>query len=267
MQVVSLASGSTGNACLIQTPVGALLVDAGLPQKTILARCARFGTLPEHLLGIIVTHEHGDHTTSAGALAKRYRIPIYTMAATAQKINIPPTVTVHHLDYTHPTLIAGIAIQAMAVSHDAVAPIAVQISHDQITAAIATDLGQWQPMLVPFLQAAQLIVIEANHDRERLRLSSYDHSLKLRIASPTGHLDNIQTGALLAQVGQDKQPRDVWLAHLSREANSPEIAVRSIHTVLHMHDCQQYFRTITALPPHDCVAWGPAQRTMQKTLW
>ena len=101
MQVVSLASGSTGNACLIQTPAGALLVDAGLPQKTILARCARFGTLPEQLIGIIVTHEHGDHTTSAGALAKRYRIPIYTMAATAQKINIPTTVVVHHLDEQH----------------------------------------------------------------------------------------------------------------------------------------------------------------------
>jgi len=267
MQVMSLASGSTGNACLIQTPVGALLVDAGLPQKTILARCARFGTLPAHFVGIIVTHEHGDHTTSVVALAKRYRIPIYTMAATAQKINIPTTVVVHHLDEQHPTDIAGITIRAMAVSHDAVAPIAVQICYEQIIVAIATDLGEWQPALVPFLQAAQLIVIEANHDRERLRLASYDHSLKLRIASPTGHLDNIQTGALLAQVAQDKYPRDVWLAHLSREANSPELAVRSIQTVLHMHACQQYFRTITPLPPYDCVAWGPAQRTFQKTLW
>jgi phosphoribosyl 1,2-cyclic phosphodiesterase len=189
------------------------------------------------------------------------------MAATAQKINIPTTVVVHHLDYQHPTDIAGITVRAMAVSHDAVAPIAVQICHDQITVAIATDLGEWHPLLIPFLQAAQLIVIEANHDRERLRLASYDASLKLRIASPTGHLDNIQTGALLAQVALDKQTRDAWLAHLSREANSPDIAVRSIQTVLHMHACQQYFRTITPLPPHDCVAWGPAQRTVQKTLW
>lgn len=267
MQVVSLASGSTGNACLVQTPFGALLVDAGLPQKTLLARCARYGTLPEHLIGIIITHEHGDHTTSAVALAKRYRIPIYTKPATAQKIKIPANVTVHSLDDQYHTEILGIIIRTMAVSHDAVAPIALQISHDQITVAIATDLGEWQPLLVPFLQAAQLIVIEANHDREKLRLSSYDHSLKLRIASPTGHLDNIQTGALLSQVGLDKNIRDVWLAHLSREANSPGIAIQSIRTVLQMHGCHQYFRTITTLPPYDCVAWGPAQRMIQKTLW
>ncbi|NBU64520.1 MAG: MBL fold metallo-hydrolase [Chloroflexia bacterium] len=267
MQVVSLASGSKGNACLVQTAVGALLVDAGIPQKTLLTRCARFGTRPEHIIGIIITHEHGDHTTCAVALAKRYGIPIYTMADTAQKINIPATVVVKHLDYQHPTNIAGITIRTMAVSHDAVAPIAVQICFDRITAAIATDLGEWQTLLVPFLQAAQLIVIEANHDRERLRLSSYEPTLKLRIASATGHLDNIQTATLLAQVAQDKQPRDVWLAHLSREANSPAIAIRSIHTVLDMHACQQYFRSITPLPPHDCVAWGPAQRTTQQTLW
>lgn len=267
MQVVSLASGSKGNASLVQTSAGALLVDAGIPQKTLLARCARFGTIPEHIVGIIVTHEHGDHTTSVVALAKRYQIPIYTMAATAQQIKIPTSVTVHYLDYQQSTIIAGISVCAMAVRHDAVAPIAVQISHDQITVAIATDLGEWQPPLVSFLQAAQLIVIEANHDREQLRLSNYDQALKLRIASPTGHLDNMQTGALLAQVYQDKQPRDIWLAHLSREANSPAIALRSIKTVLDIHACQQYVRTITPLPAHDCVAWGTAQRAIQKTLW
>ena len=89
MQVVSLASGSTGNACLIQTPVGALLVDAGLPQKTILARCARFGTLPEHLLGIIVTHEHGDHIGCATALALRHGIPVWMSQGTYEAISSP----------------------------------------------------------------------------------------------------------------------------------------------------------------------------------
>jgi phosphoribosyl 1,2-cyclic phosphodiesterase len=107
------------------------------PEKPSSARCARFGTVPEQLVGIIVTHEHGDHTTSAVALAKRYCIPIYTMAATAQKLNIPTTVTVHHLDYHHPTNIVGITVRPMAVPHDAVAPIAIQICHDHITADAA----------------------------------------------------------------------------------------------------------------------------------
>lgn len=267
MQVVSLSSGSHGNALLVQTTTGSLLIDAGLPLKTILSRCASVGTHAADIRGVVLTHEHGDHTTSVGSLARKLRIPVYTMPATMASVTFPNDVVYTPLQLEQSVSCAIGTIDAWPVSHDAVAPVALRLTIGDVVIAIATDLGSWDSALATFLQPAELIVIEANHDRERLRLSRYDAQLKLRIASQTGHLDNFQAGALLSEIARDGRPRDAWLAHLSQEANSPELAVRSVQTVLAMHKRVRAYRTITALPRHAQVVWGPAQRTMQQKLW
>lgn len=267
MQVVSLSSGSHGNACVVQTPHGALVVDAGLPLKTLLARCMSMGTRPEDICGVVLTHEHGDHTTSVVSLARRLRVPIYTMPQTAACLTLPDGVEWVALQPGEKVVCAHIGIEAWPVSHDAVAPIAVRIQSNHHIVAIATDLGEWDHALADFLRPADLVVIEANHDRERLRLSRYDAQLKLRIASKTGHLDNMQAGALLSEIARDGRMRDAWLAHLSQEANSPALAVRSVTNVLALQQRTHTYRSIQALPRHTQLVWGPIQRTTQQTLW
>jgi phosphoribosyl 1,2-cyclic phosphodiesterase len=267
MQVVSLASGSSGNATLIQAPHGGLLVDAGISQRSITQRIIQLGTAPTQLHGIIVTHEHSDHITSVVALAKRYNLPILASRGTLHALNVPPSIVTVALSANQSYTIAGVQITPIPVSHDAAEPMAIKIHHESITTVIATDLGMWDDTLVSACGDADLVVIEANHERERLHLSSYTPHLKLRIASPRGHLDNVQAGLFLAQIAQNKRRRTAWLAHLSHEANTSDLAVRSVRSVLNMHQSAQYYHTITPLPRNQHVVWGPEQRSHQSSLW
>lgn len=267
MQVVSLSSGSHGNATLIQSADGALLVDAGLPLKTLLARCAVVGTTAPQLRGVVLTHEHGDHTTSIATLTRKLQIPLYTMPATRAAIAATHVTSFIPLQYGVPVDDTLFTIHVCPVSHDAVAPIAVCVDDGVHRVAVATDLGEWDDTLVHFMQAADLVIIEANHDRERLRLSRYDAQLKLRIASKTGHLDNMQAGAFLAELARDGKQRDAWLAHLSKEANSAELATRTVRNVLAMHQRVNAYRSIQAMPAHTHLVWGPAHQGKQQRLW
>ncbi len=267
MHVISLASGSSGNATLIQTATGGLLVDAGISVRSITQKVTQLGTPLNTLHGIVITHEHGDHTTSAIALAKRYRIPLIASAGTLRAMHIPSDVMTETLSAYHSFMVANMHISPIPVSHDAAEPMAIKVRHDTITAVIATDLGMWDAPLVDACSDADLVVIEANHERERLHGSSYAPHLKLRIASPRGHLDNLQAGLFLAQIAQNKRRRSAWLAHLSHEANTNDLAVRSVKSVLRMHQCEQYYQAITPLPRNQPIVWGAAQRSSQPTLW
>jgi phosphoribosyl 1,2-cyclic phosphodiesterase len=267
MQVVSLASGSSGNATLIQLANGGLLVDAGISLRSITQRMTQLGTLPHQLHGIVVTHEHGDHITSVIALAKRYNLPILASRGTLNALSVPSTVSTIPLVAHQSFEIAGALITPIPVSHDAAEPMAIKVHHASITAMIATDLGVWDAPLVDACSDADLVVIEANHEREQLHLSSYAPHLKLRIASPRGHLDNVQAGLFLAQIAQNKRRRSAWLAHLSHEANTSELAVRSVKSVLQMHQSAQYYHAIIPLPRDQHVVWGPEHRSSQPSLW
>jgi phosphoribosyl 1,2-cyclic phosphodiesterase len=267
MQVASLASGSSGNATLIQVEGGGLLIDAGISLRRITQRIAQLGTMPNQLHGIIVTHEHSDHITSVIALAKRYNLPILASSGTLNALSVPASITTIQLVAHQSYAIAGAQVTPIPVSHDAAEPMAIKIQHESITTVIATDLGLWDTSLVEACSDADLVVIEANHERERLHMSSYAPHLKLRIASPRGHLDNVQAGLFLAQIAQNKRRRSAWLAHLSHEANSSELALRSVKSILHMHQSAQYYQSITPLPRDTNVVWGREHRSSQPSLW
>jgi phosphoribosyl 1,2-cyclic phosphodiesterase len=82
VKVWSIASGSSGNAYLVQSEGATLLVECGIP----LSRIARFlrglGIAPHHLDGVLLTHDHSDHTRSARQLSDTYRVPIYATIGT-----------------------------------------------------------------------------------------------------------------------------------------------------------------------------------------
>lgn len=267
MRVASFASGSSGNATVVHTATGALLYDAGLPQRTILARCAGLGIAPTLLRGIVVSHEHTDHTTSAVSLAKRLKIPIIATKGTLQGLRVPVGVDTIVCRAGEPFVFGGYELNPVRVSHDAAEPVGMAIRSDTHTVTIATDLGEWDDALLAACRPADLVVIESNHEREHLMQCGYTATLKMRIASSTGHLDNIQAGSFLAALASDRRQRTAWLAHLSQEANTAAVAVRSVNAVLRLHQQQAAFRAIVALPRHTTMVWGEAQRGVQLDLW
>jgi phosphoribosyl 1,2-cyclic phosphodiesterase len=266
LTVTSLASGSSGNAMLLRCSTGAILLDCGLSQRAIERHLAHARLRPADLTAILLTHEHGDHTGCAPNLARRHGIPLIanrpTLAALANDLNGVSTIEL-------PTGSVGTAgpfsIRSFLVSHDAAEPVGFVITADTWRVGVATDLGCWDTNIAEALAEADLIVLEANHDRERLWAAPYAWPIKTRIASDRGHLDNIDAGRLLAVVGKDGRKRNVWLAHLSREANSALIAERAVRNVLSM--AAIHCIDVQALPRRDTVTWASDERGEQMQLW
>jgi phosphoribosyl 1,2-cyclic phosphodiesterase len=264
--VTSLASGSSGNALLIQADGAALLIDCGLPQRVIERHLGHTGLRPADLTAILLTHEHGDHVLSAGPLARRYGIPIVANAATAAVLGGALS-GVERLNLAvGGTLALGpFSVRSFAVPHDAAAPVGYCIQAASWCVGVAIDLGSWDEGVLESLRDADLVVLEANHDRERLRLAPYDWAVKQRIYSRLGHLDNMEAGALLARLGADGRRRTAWLAHLSERANSPQIATNIVASVLSI--AQVACIDVHALPRRATMTWQSDRHFQQLELF
>ncbi|HJZ45803.1 MAG TPA: MBL fold metallo-hydrolase [Roseiflexaceae bacterium] len=266
LRVTSFASGSSGNALLIQADNAALLLDCGLPQRVIERHLGRAGLRPADLSAILLTHEHGDHALSAGPLARRHGIPIVTNAETAAALG-PALGGAELVDLVvGGTLALGpFGVRSFAVPHDAAAPVGYTIEAGGWCVGVAIDLGSWDDGVLDGLRAADLVVLESNHDRERLRLAPYDWAVKQRIYSRLGHLDNMDAGALLARLGADGRRRTAWLAHLSERANSPQIATKIVSSVLAVAQIACF--DIQALPRRAALTWESDRHVGQMELF
>jgi phosphoribosyl 1,2-cyclic phosphodiesterase len=266
IRVTSLASGSSGNALLIQSDGAALLIDCGLPQRVIERHLGHAGLRPADLTAILLTHEHGDHVLSAGPLARRHGIPIVANAGTAAALGGALSgVERLNLAVADTIALGPFSVRSFAVPHDAAAPVGYCIQADSGCVGVAIDLGSWDDGVVDSLRAADLVVLEANHDRERLRLAPYDWAVKQRIYSHLGHLDNMEAGALLARLGADGRRRTAWLAHLSERANSPQIATKIVASVLSM--AQVACIDIHALPRRAAMTWEGDRHVQQMEMF
>ncbi len=217
--VTSLASGSSGNAFLVQAGMETLLVEAGLSARALERHLRRRNIDPARLGAIVVSHEHHDHAQGAGPLARRYGIPIVCSEGTARVMaNEWQGIELLPLDEAGIT-IAGVDMWGFPLPHDAADPKGILLAYDGRTVGWAIDLGHVPQHLAGCLVNADLVVIEANHDREKLLAGPYSWPLKNRILSDLGHLSNSQATEFLLRIGEDGRARTVWLAHLSAQTN------------------------------------------------
>jgi phosphoribosyl 1,2-cyclic phosphodiesterase len=269
--VTSLASGSSGNALLAQCGAEALLIDSGIALRSLERLLAYRGIAMAQIRALLLTHEHGDHALSAAALARRYGVPVVCNAATRAALDAELShVPVKELPVGERAGIGPFDVTSFRLRHDAADPVGFRIQAAGATAAVAVDLGSWDAGTVAALRDADLVVLEANHDRELLRAAPYPWAIQQRIYGPLGHLDNVQAGELLAHALANR-PCDVWLAHLSAQANSPQIAVRGVQRVLDLAGVTGAH--LRALPrrsvnaPGGAPTWHSASRFMQGRLF
>jgi len=246
VRVVSLASGSSGNALLIDAGETRLLVDAGISARRIEHGLARLGVRAATLDGILVTHEHIDHVSGLPVLARRHGLTVHLTPGTARALGGLGGLS-HRLVGRGTTFdVGGATVTALPVRHDGADPVGFIVEIGATTVVVFTDLGCPEPHLREPLRRADLIILEANHDLDRLWNGHYPWRLKQRVASPTGHLCNDDCGALLAEAVEDERARTVWLAHLSQENNEPAIA----HTTVAAHVTGRHL-DLHVLPRHD----------------
>lgn len=231
MRVVSLGSGSSGNAILVRNDTTTILVDDGFNVRTLLSRLHQAHVRPEDISAILLTHEHADHAGGSRAFARRFGIPLIADPRTLNALcaqpergmpGAPPPDRVE-LPVGRMMTWQKIEIRSFPISHDAVAPCGYVLSSAAWRVVVATDTGMVTDAMLEAMRMAQVLIIEANHDRERLLNGPYPWHLKQRILGPTGHLSNEQTSRALESV-LDDGPRWLWLAHLSRTNNTPDIA-------------------------------------------
>ncbi len=230
-----LASGSSGNAFYIGTGKQKLLVDAGLSGKKMEELMRMRQINPEELDGILVTHEHSDHIKGLGILARRYKLPIYanekTWQAMDSMIGKVDTGQKFVFDMEKVKTFGDLDVESFGVSHDAAEPMFYVFHHEGQKVALATDTGYVSDRIKGTLRDSDMIVFEANHDVDMLRMGRYPWNVKRRILSDVGHVSNEDAALALADIIGDKTKR-IYLAHLSKDNNIKDLARMSVAQTL-----------------------------------
>ncbi len=235
MRLAVLGSGSGGNATLVKTSEGVFMIDAGLSAKQLTLRMESCGVSPADLAGILVTHEHGDHTRGLEVFIRKNNVPIYATALThevlAQKL---PTIKNWRLFEAGQSFsLCGVEVASHRIPHDAVDPVAFSFRRGEAHAALLTDLGHANERLMDSLRGVQTMVLESNYcDQLLAEDDKRPWSLKQRISSRHGHLSNEQALTIARELQSCGLSR-VILGHLSRDCNTSAVA-RSVFEKLEL---------------------------------
>jgi phosphoribosyl 1,2-cyclic phosphodiesterase len=235
MRVTVLGSGSRGNAILVEAGDQRILVDAGFSGKDLARRMRAVEVDPDSVTGLVVTHDHGDHTRGMGVFARRHGTPIHVTRRTrraCRKLLRGEESVVEYQSAT-PFSLGPLRIEPFLTVHDAVDPVAVTVTDTRTGSklGVATDLGRPTTSVRAALAGSHLLVLEANHDHARLWNGPYPWSVKQRIASSRGHLSNHASAELAGELLHDDLA-GVILAHLSDSCNDADTARASVGPAL-----------------------------------
>jgi phosphoribosyl 1,2-cyclic phosphodiesterase len=230
IQLTILGSGSGGNCAYLETEQARILVDAGLSGRQIRLRMATLARAPETLTGVLITHEHSDHIAGLARLAGRLDLPIYCNRLTKEAIEAQLNITVNAQIFTTGSSfdIGDVTVDTFAIPHDAYDPVGFLVHTAAGNIGFVTDLGHATKLVVERIRAANVLLLEANHDVKMLQEDPRrPWSLKQRILSRHGHLSNDSAADVVEQI-LSPSLRRLYLGHLSRDCNRPELALQAV---------------------------------------
>ena len=230
MRFASLGSGSKGNATLVAADKTLVLLDCGFGLRDAIARLARFGVSPDQLNAIVVTHEHSDHIHGVAMLARKFSVPIYSSAGTAQhkslrELDFIPLVSGAKLS------VGAIELDPIEVPHDAAEPLQFCFSDGIHRIGVLTDIGLITPKVEQHFGACDALFLECNHDMDMLAYGPYPYELKQRVGGWYGHLNNEQSANFLLNIDTTRL-RELAIAHISQKNNDPNLARKALANAL-----------------------------------
>ena len=272
-----LGSGSAGNSALVATDHCRILVDGGLSARQLMLRLAECEVAPEQLDGVLLTHEHTDHICGLEVLCRKFDVPIYCNRLTAEALRCNGLLDRHRNWRIFATSsefsICDITVQTFPVPHDAVDPLGFAFYAGSGGLGFITDLGYATKMIVERLREVQTLVIETNHDEKLLQNDSHrPWPVKQRIQSRHGHLSNTAAANVIGELLSGKIER-VVLGHLSRDCNTPELALGAVRASLPRSGkigLELYCATQSQISPRFCIGEttpGPFQPTFESAFF
>lgn len=234
----SLGSGSCGNCYYLATESDAIIIDCGVSIRRFKKNMQEYGMKIGKVKGIIITHDHADHIKAAGKLSKEYNLPVFAtplihegMDKNWQNSVKIPAENRHNINKEEPFEIGSFRITAFSLPHDASENVGYYIEVGEYRFCVMTDVGDVTEIVKEYIQKSTHLILESNYDEEMLRQGRYPEMLKERIVSGHGHLSNKKAASALAE-NFHEHLKNVWLCHLSEENNHPELARKTIETVL-----------------------------------
>ena len=228
IELYSLGSSSRGNAFVVRTGADTWLIDAGLSAREISLRLRENSIDPADLSGVWITHEHGDHIRGLAVLLRRHTFPVYISHGCLQaaNLNLPPE-RITFIRAGDEIGTGSAIVRVRSKLHDAADPLLFTFRYGGRAVSIITDLGSVDDEAMAAVNESDAIVLEANHCEHMLRKGPYPAFLKRRIAGDLGHLSNNQAATLILRAASPKL-RQVMLAHISRQNNTPGTALASV---------------------------------------
>lgn len=253
MRFQSIASGSSGNCIYVGSDRTHLLMDVGINKKKTEQALHGIGLDLRDIDGVFLTHEHTDHIAGLPVIAKHSSMPVFATRGTIDAVmdmpkygEIDPARFVE-LRPDQPLQVGDLEIDPMRISHDAAEPVGYRVYEGRggekalgesfsgggseagrvKKACICTDLGCYTEYTEKCLMDSDVLLLEANHDVNMLQVGPYPYRLKQRILGERGHLSNCSSGQLLSRV-LNSHLKGIFLGHLSRENNMPELAFETV---------------------------------------
>lgn len=226
MKLSVFASGSSGNCLLLSGSGTHILIDAGISMRRIQQSLAQSDLSMREIGGVLITHEHSDHISGLKMLIKHYALPVYAPRTVANRLRgcLPEAEEVLRvIPVNEPFEIGALTVTAFHTPHDTDESVGYRVEGQGVF-ALATDMGHVTEEVFSALSGADTVLIESNHDEEMLRYGPYPVYLKRRILSDRGHLSNACCAQLARKLALGGT-RQIVLGHLSRENNSPALAL------------------------------------------
>jgi phosphoribosyl 1,2-cyclic phosphodiesterase len=251
LRVTILASGSSGNATLVETGQSCLLLDAGIGRREILRRFETLGRPPAHVDAIVISHEHSDHSGGLPQLLREWNsVAWLTEDAHREFLRALPENTakkfggrVEHFRAGERFMVGDLEITPFAVPHDAADPVGFTVRANGAKLAIVTDLGYLPELVKQHLRESDCLILESNHDLDMLKVGPYPWFVKQRVMSRTGHLSNHVVGEFLADPESfDGRARYLVLAHISENNNNPHLVRLCAEEALGRRPAEAAFR-------------------------
>lgn len=229
MIVRVLASGSKGNCTYVETSNHKVLIDIGTSSLQVEKKLKEIGIEPKDIDSVFITHAHKDHISGVNVFYKKYNPDIYMTKNILEEANLKVN---KYITLTDSIVLDDLIVTVIPTSHDAKDSRGYILESDDKSMVYITDTGYIPEKYESKLKNKNIYVFESNHDVEMLMNNEhYPHYLKMRILGDEGHLSNKDSALYLSKyIGKDT--KKVFLAHLSEQNNTPEIALLTLRETL-----------------------------------